>query len=243
MTYPPQQPGPQGQPWQHGQPGPYGQQPGPVPGQGPYGAPQQPAGGGHGQPAPGQQPPQPGWGHDPYAGGRPYGQQPGPYGQPGGYGLPPVPPKQKSPLPWILGGIGALLVVGIIAVVALVALRDGDSSTSAGGSPQETAQAYANALNNSERPNRSIYCDSFIEEAERSAEDMPDMPTELPDLSDLPDFEFSASVGAVAENGDAATADVDVTTSFAGQEVKTVHKLQLQKQSGAWKICGIDFDI
>ena len=134
MTYPPQQPGPGGYGQQHtpyGPPqpgGPYppsGLQPG-------YGQPgQQP---GFGQPGPqpgGQFPPS---GPQPSPGQPGWGQQPG-YGQPPGYGAFP-PPKKKSPLPWILGGVFGLLVI-IGAVIALIV------ATSGPGDPRPTAEQYA----------------------------------------------------------------------------------------------------
>ncbi|MHC1562574.1 proprotein convertase P-domain-containing protein [Actinomycetospora sp. C-140] len=54
--------------------------------------------------------------------GQPYGQQPygAPYGQPG-YGYGQQPPKKNKALPWILGGVGLLLVI-VVVVVLIVTL-------------------------------------------------------------------------------------------------------------------------
>lgn len=235
MTYPPQQPGPHGQPGPQGQPGPWGQQPGPAPGQGPYGAPQH-GQGGYGQPGPGQPPQQPGWGGDPYGGQQQHGQQQGPYGQPGGYGTPP--PKKKSPLPWILGGVGAVALIAVIALVAFFVMRD--SGGGAGGTPRATAEAYVQQINDRESVNRSLYCDSYLQQAEDAAENLPtDVPTDFPDM---PDLQIAASVTSVEENGDTARAAIKVDTTIAGQSVSATHNLDLRDEGGDWKICNIDFD-
>jgi hypothetical protein len=146
MSVPPQQPGPYGQqPGQFGQqPGQFGQQPGygqqpggyPPPAQGfPQGG-QQP---GYGTPPGGYpQQGQPGPGQQPY--GQP-GQfnQPG-YGQPGGFGDPYGAPPKKSPLPWILGGVGALVVIGVV-VTLIVTLGGGN------GTAKDAADSYVAAVN------------------------------------------------------------------------------------------------
>jgi hypothetical protein len=114
----PTQYGPQADPSAGGY-SPYGQQQGSGPqpyygGQDPYqqGYGQQPGYGqqGYGQPGYGQPDGQQGYGQQPYG---QYGQ---PYGQPGYYGQ--QPPKKNKALPWILGGVG--LVVVIVVVLVLV---------------------------------------------------------------------------------------------------------------------------
>jgi hypothetical protein len=151
MSVPPQQPGPYGQqpdpfgqqPGQFGQQPGYGQQPGgyPPPPQGfPQGG-QQP---GYGTP-PGGYPQQPGQPGQPGYGQQPQGQpgqfnQPG-YGQPGGFGDPYGAPRKKSPLPWILGGVGALVVIGV--VVVLIMTMGGGSN----GTAKDAADSYVAAVN------------------------------------------------------------------------------------------------
>jgi hypothetical protein len=131
VTYPPQQPGPYGQQPQQpppsggyyvppgaGYPPPPGyQQPGQQPGYPPSG--QQQPGQQSGYPPPGQQqpgqqpgyPPSPGYqqpGFPPGPGSYPQGG-PGQPGYPGGQ-----PPRKGGPLPWILGAVGALVVVVVL---------------------------------------------------------------------------------------------------------------------------------
>lgn len=250
MTYPPQQPGQGGPQDPYGQPGPYGPppggQPGPQygqPGQQPYGQPQQPPYGQpgqqpYGQPAPGYG--QPGeWGQQPYGGppqGQPpYGVPPAGFGQPGGYG---IPPKKKSPLPWILGG-AALLVVAVVAVFFLTS--GGGGVLGGGGSPRSVAQKYADAINDKKTADTSMYCEAFRKKAEDQADAVPGgVPTEIPDL---PDLKLQASVGDVTETGDTATAAIKVDADFAGQKVSTTHELELKKEGGDWKICDVKFDL
>jgi hypothetical protein len=90
VTYPPQQPGP-------------------------YGPQQPPPGGYHAQPGAGYQQPgyqQPGYPRQPPPG---YPQQGYPQGGPGFPGSPGgQPPRRSNPAPWILGGVGALVVVVVL---------------------------------------------------------------------------------------------------------------------------------
>jgi hypothetical protein len=125
-----QQSGPENQGAGYGQQPNYGQQP-------MYG--QQPAYGqppGYGQPPTGGQPPN--FGQQPMYG------QPGPFGQgPGG----PPPQKKRKALPWILAGVGVLVVVAVIAGVAIFAL--GGSGGSA-GTRADAVRTYLTALSKSD---------------------------------------------------------------------------------------------
>ena len=128
---PPAQPGPYGPPGRQGQPGTYGP---PTP---PYGQPAQ-------QAQPGPYPQQGGYG------------QPG-YGRPGGYGAP-APyggPPRKSPLPWIIAAVVAVLVVG--GVVAFVVLRGHGSPTPVAATTSATSSsASTSAASSSAEPTPSL---------------------------------------------------------------------------------------
>lgn len=81
-------------------------------GQAPPGAGMHPGGYPAAPPGYAPQPPQP---H-----GNPYlGHQPPPFATAPGFGAPP-PPKRRSPLPWVLGGLGAVLVVAVVLVLGFV---------------------------------------------------------------------------------------------------------------------------
>ncbi|MFG3442186.1 DUF2510 domain-containing protein [Nonomuraea sp. NPDC047897] len=113
-------PGEQG----YGQPGPGQPSSGPAgPGQPAYGQP------GYGEPGYGHQ----GYGHQGY--GQPaygQGQQPAQWG---GAQLPGPgfdrPPKRSNPLPWVLGGVAALVVIGVLAAAAIFVVNRDDSAGTA----------------------------------------------------------------------------------------------------------------
>jgi hypothetical protein len=249
MSVPPQQPGPYGQqPGQFGQqPGQFGQQPGP--GQQPGGFPpppqgfpqggQQPGygtppGGYQQQPGPPGQPGQPGYGQQPY--GQP-GQfnQPG-YGQPGGFGDPYGAPPKKSPLPWILAGGGVVVIAAV--VVLLLTLGGGSAKDSA-----ETLVAEMNKGSDLSIDNiRDITCkadqgklDKLKQVADpAAAEDVPEQ---------YKNIKAKFTLGEVTENGDKATAKINVSYSNVPDEAKEFIKdnsdtVDLIKEDGDWKVCG-----
>src|SRR5690606_20157152 len=146
-------------------PGPYPQQPG-----------QPPGGGfpGQGQPPSGGFPQQPGYGP-------PQGQQPGygpPQGQQAGFGPPQGPPpgypptggfpaggpgpQKKSPLPWILGGVGALVVVG--GVILLIVLLGGGGT----GDPESAANTALDYLKDGDAEGlASVSCENMRKALEK----------------------------------------------------------------------------
>lgn len=242
MTYPPQQPGQGGWGQQPGQP--YGQQPGgqypasgqqpaqpypPQPGQQAWG--QQQLGGQY--PASGQQPAQP---YPPQAyGQQPYGQQP--YGQPGygGYGQPP----KKSPLPWILGGVGGVLA--LIVVIVIVAVSAGGG----GGSAQSVAEEAVTALNNNDTSTlEGLACEEMKAASEQLAEQAnpsAGMPSGFENITST-----YALDGPVTESGDTATATLSVTIEGMPAEFEqympeggTKLDVELVQESGDWKICNM----
>ncbi|MCO1578720.1 hypothetical protein M8C13_23475 [Crossiella sp. SN42] len=158
MTYPPQQPGPYGQPDPHGQqPGQQGwgqpQQPGGYPqtgGQPQPGYPQtgqQPGFGqqpppGYGQPDPqqqgwGQQPgqPQPGFGQDPYQ----QNPQFGGYQQQGGFGAPPPSGPNKGLIAGIAVAAVVVVVGGIIGGIYAFSGDDPTPSNTVAAPPSDTS--------------------------------------------------------------------------------------------------------
>ena len=206
MTYPPPPQDPYG-----GQP----QQP-------PY--PQQPQGG-----YPQQQPPQ--YGQQPYGtppGGQPYGTPPGgmpqggdpygqqQYGQPGQFGQQPPygQPQKKSPMPWILAGVG-VVVIGVAVTLILV--------LTGGNSPQSVAETVVKGITDRDAGTiQSVACDKQEIDDDFDPKDMP--------------ADFKVELGEVTETGDTATASVKVT--FEGQTLDG--KLEMKKNdSGDW--CADDF--
>lgn len=214
MTYPPPPQDPHGgQPQQPQYPPPqqggYPQQQPPQYGQQPYGTP--PGGQSYGTPPGGQQQPyggQPGgFGADPY-GQQQYGQ-PGPYGQQQPYGQPP----KKSPMPWILAGVG-VVVIGVAVTLILV--------LTGGRSAQSVAETVVDGIKSRNvGALQGVACDPTEIEDEIDTDEMPE--------------NFEISLGEVTESGDTATAIIKVTVdgrSFDG-------KLEMKKVDGDF--CADDF--
>lgn len=254
MSVPPQQPGPHGP-----QPGGFGQQPGqPGPQQGFGGQP-----GGYGQPPQGfpqggQQPPYgpppgafppPGQPGAPGPGPQPYGQQgqfgqPG-YGQPGGFGDPYGAPRKKSPLPWVLGGVG-VVVIAVVAVLLVTLLG--------GGSPKDTAQSYVALLNKNSDSDadaesvRGLLCKSDVTKFDEFREKAKESEGDTPGSSELANMKAQHTLGEVTENGDKATAKARVAYSGVPDEYKDFIKdkdytIDLVKEDGDWKVCGMFKDL
>jgi hypothetical protein len=224
--YPPEPADPWGRP-DHGQaPGQYGPLPGASAGQPGYGWPQPgpsdaAAGTGWGQPQPTGAP---GFGQPPY------GPPPAGYGHPGGYGPPPA-GGRKSPLPWLLGGVGALVLL-VVAIVLVVSLGGGPGGS---GSARDVAQAFVTSVNEQKEPDRSIFCQSYLEQGGIDADTLPVEPPE-----DLPDLRLTATLSEVTENGDSATAVVAFEIGTGTQLIEGNYRLDIQKENGDWKICGLD---
>jgi hypothetical protein len=263
MSVPPQQPGQQPEPggWQPGQtggqpgqpgqfggqPGQFGGPPGQFGGQPGYGG--QP--GGYPPPPPGFPPggQQPGYGRQPggfgqpgqpYPGQQPYGQpgqfnQPG-YGQPGGFGDPYGAPRKKSPLPWILGGVGAVVIIGVVVVLLL---------TLGGGGARSTAEAYVAELNKGQDSDsqgvKNLLCKADVAKIEELESKSGDIPT--PELEGLENIKATHTLGEVTESGDTAQAKADVKFENVPAEMEGFLKdgpytIKLVKESGDWKVCG-----
>ncbi|MCI2418464.1 DUF2076 domain-containing protein [Saccharopolyspora sp. K220] len=249
MTYPPQQP-----PGQGG----WGQQPG---GHYPPSGPQQPGGayppsGGQPQPGYGQQGyPQPGGGY-PQSGPQPqqgYGQQPPYPPQGGGYGQPGFgaePPKKKSPLPWILGGVGGLVVIGV--VIALIVVFTGGP-----GDPRNTAQDLVDKMNSKDFAGlATLSCEKEKAKLQESLdqlqgkgnlEELKEIGLTEADIQKLLEgVKFNVKLGEVKDNGDeTATAKISgeltMTGEIMGQQLNESQPLdeefKMIVENGDWKFC------
>ncbi|MEB3367146.1 Rv0361 family membrane protein [Saccharopolyspora mangrovi] len=236
MTYPPQQP-----PGQGG----WGQQPGgqyPPSGGQPY--PQQPGGQ---YPQTGGQPfQQPGYPQQPQAG---YPQQahPNPYG---GYGQP---PKKKSPLPWILGGVGGVVVIAVI--IALVVVFTGGP-----GDPKPVAQDAVDSINAKDFPAlQSVSCkkeraglQEVVDTMEGKGGDVAELKKYGLTDADVQKFidgmTFQMTLGEVVDNGDntataKVTGEMRMTGQIMGQDLSQMPPTPLDEdfkmvvENGEWKIC------
>lgn len=248
MTYPPQ-PGQGGWDQQAGWGQPGGQHPGsqPFPPQGGQYPGQQ--GGGF----PGQQPPAGpqtygGYGYPPQQG---YGQQPQGY-QGFGYGQP---PKKKSPLPWIFGGLGALLVIGVVITLVVV-------FTGGPGDPKPVAQQAVTMMNEKDFAGlQGISCEKQSQELQEAIDVMQGRGGQLEQLkaaglsdSDIRKLveamQFNVKLGAVQQTAEEkASAQVtgeisfEGTGSIAGLDISSApsqpidERFNLVVEQGSWKIC------
>ncbi|GAA2677069.1 MULTISPECIES: hypothetical protein [Actinosynnema] len=263
MSVPPQ--GPHG--WQpghgqppHGRPG-HGQAPdAPQPGHGRAGGAPQP---GYGQPGLGQfgaphghpgfaQPP----GLAPPAG---FAQYPG-FAQHGG-----VPPRKKSPLPWVLAGVGALVVAGVVAGVALFTGDDG-SDTATGGSSTDSsggsdagaeARAFVEAFA-AEAGSAPVASENTDLIAMYCAEDRKvlqqlsaqtklmrqSMTAEQRErYAELEKMTVSYTIKSVTASGDTGSAELrlkydNVPTTMKSNYPEQDGAVELVKEGGEWKVCG-----
>jgi hypothetical protein len=248
VTYPPQPPGPYGPP-----PGGYGQQPGQNPQQGGYpqqgggypqtgGQPQQP--GGYPQQQPGAYPPgapqQPG-GY-PQTGG--FGQQPGGYpqtggfGQPGAYGQQPggFPPGYpagggpgKSKTPFILAGVGGVVVLVVIFVGGFV--WPGFFTGSSTSSPTDVANSFISAAKSDNLDAAYALLCTKPTQAQIDAQKK--------DEQENPSTVNSASiVGSPQINGTTAKVTISITETSKGNSKPDTGSitLNMQQQNGNWCI-------
>ncbi|HET8641853.1 MAG TPA: hypothetical protein VFM37_07935 [Pseudonocardiaceae bacterium] len=230
-----QQPGQQGYGQQPGQPG-YGQQPGQQgydqpghvqqPGQPGYG--QQPGQPGYGQPSHGAQPGQPGYGAQP---GQPYGTPPGGFGPPPGYG----PPAKRSALPWILGGIGVLVVIAL-AIGAYFAFGG------QGNDPQQVAQTVVDEMNKLENADaatiENVLCSADKEAFRQEFDEFISGFKELKEQTGE-GFEAKFTLGDVRTEGDTGSFDIIAEASFQGETNKETIPAQLVREDGDWKVCDL----
>jgi hypothetical protein len=242
VTYPPQQPPGQGG-WGQQPGGQYPQQPG---GQFP------PSGGQQYPQQPGTQPyPQPGGAYPP-SGGQQYPQQPypSPYGQPGYGGQP---PKKKSPLPWVLGGVGGLVVIGVIIALVL-------AFTGGPGDPRPVAQQAVDMMN--AKDFAGLQGVSCKKERAGLQEVIDTMEGKGGDVAQLKEFgltdadvkkfidgmTFQVQLGEVKDNGDNTarakiSGEMRLTGQIMGRDLSEMPPTPLDQdfkmvvESGDWKIC------
>lgn len=234
MTYPPP-PGPGG--WGQPPQGPYGPPGGQFPPTGPPpGMPQQP----YGNPPPPPPGPFPPSGPMPAPSyGIPQGNPPGP---PWG-----VPPRQRSPLPWILGGGAGLILVIVVVVVLVVALGGGSS-------PQAVAQQAVDAINTQNTQEMSgVVCAQDLANLQRAAQESQQLEQQLPDLPErdreaIQNMKLHATLGPVTKDSDShATADITMTWQNVPTDLEDQGAFSrpidahadVIKDNGDWKLCNL----
>ncbi|MFQ6270461.1 hypothetical protein ACLLO4_28990 [Kutzneria viridogrisea] len=167
-----------------------------------------------------------------------FGQQ---FGQPGGYPGGPVPGK-KSPLPWILGGVGVLVVVALIVVFVFVKPFGGGTS----GSPEDAAQAIVDMYNKQDASGiRAATCKKLQDDVDNAMKnlDPSKLTASLP--AELRNMTLKASlVGVTSVSDSSADAKVsqhfeNVPSKYASMIKDRTVTMKMVKESGSWKVCGL----
>ncbi|WP_243788810.1 hypothetical protein [Saccharopolyspora gloriosae] len=239
MTYPPQQPGPGG--WDRspaGNPADGAPTPGgPPPQQQPNfygnqhaGWPQGPITGVPAQP--GQQPFPPAAGQDPF-GGRQFGQQvPPPPNWGGEFGagawiqepgeFDDDEPERRSPLVWILGGVGVLVLAG--AVVGGIFLFGGGDP----GAARPVAQGLVDKVNAGDFGSLG---------PQLCAANRGELDTQFQQLAS---GEFQVQLGQITEQGEQARAKLHGTYTLGGATMPVDQTILLTVEDDEWKVCKLD---
>ena len=218
------------------------------------------------QPPPGQggQPPygqQPGYGQQPPYGQPPQGGQP-PYGQQPGYGQPPYgqqPPGQfeqlGSPSSNNGGGGKLALILGGVAVIVIALaiggffLLGGDDDgnggdTAASGSPEATVESFVDAVKDADCDAvTELTTDNFhstygTDECNSSSDNL-----QAQGMSTTMLEEAELTVGDVEEDGDKATAKVDVSTEMYGTKMSVPIDVDLVNEGDEWLIDDFQADM
>lgn len=199
-----------------GPPGPYQQYPGQGQPPGGFGPPQ-------GQPSGGFPQQQPGFGP-------PQGPPPGQYPPSGGFQQPGFDPygggqQKKSPMPWILGGVGALVVIG--GVILLIVLLGGGGG--AGSTPEDTGKALASAITSKDvdaLANMSCEADKkAIESGSNAATNA---------LESAPEVQ-AEFVNAEKQGDTQARANIKMNIEGLGEQTIP---FPLVKENDEWLVCG-----
>ncbi|WP_280367044.1 hypothetical protein [Nocardia wallacei] len=184
----------------------------------PYGAPPPP---GPGMPPPYGAPPQ-----------QPYGPPPG-HGQPPPYGQYPYPPQGggKSPLPWILGGAGILVLVLVVGGFFLFSGGGGLPGTSS--SPRDVAQQFVDGASEG-KDNSALIC-----KADKAKIDSAGKTTVTPSKSPKVEVKTTLKSVDVTDGADKGTFTVESQVKIGTKPTTHALTYDLVKEGGEWKVCGL----
>lgn len=137
----------------------------------------------------------------------------------GGY-VPPPPPKERHPMPWILGIAGVLVVAAV--VVLIVVLTSGTDTSS----PKAVNDSVVEALNNKDiKALQGVLCRPEVVPAEINQG--------LALGKDMVDIKAQAK-GDPTQNGDTATATVGLQLTALGQSLQADVQLTYRKNGDTW---------
>jgi hypothetical protein len=137
------------------------------------------------------------------------------------------PRGQRSRLPWILGGVGALVLIGGVILLILL-LGDGGDGGNKGSTPQETAEAFAKAFNDRDTEGiKNLLCQTDLDAMAKSKKD-----PQATEYLNLPESAEITIVGATTE-GDIALAHYTAT----GVKLNAPKFIPLVKSGDVWGVC------
>ena len=148
---------------------------------------------------------------------------------PGAGGAPPRPSRRK--LPWILGGLCALLAFLLAVAVAIGAvwffvLRE---------SPQDVAETYLEAWTEQD-------CEAFEEvSTERFQGDGYTCEVWQQSIDEQSDYSFEHEIGETEVDGDRASVEIIEQVTYDGTTDEAVYTLDMVRQDGDWLIDGTTF--
>ena len=138
-------------------------------------------------------------------------------------------------MPWILGGIGVLVVIAL-AIGAFLAFGG------SGGDPQEVAQAVVDEMNKLENADaaklESLTCSA---EKDTIRASLDELNAGFKEIKEEAGDDFSAKfiLGDVRTDGDTGTFDLTVEASFQGETSSESFTGQLLREDGDWKVCDL----
>ena len=145
---------------------------------------------------------------------------------PGAGGAPPRPSRRK--LPWILGGLCALLVLLVAVAVAIGAvwffvLRE---------SPQDVAETYLEVWNGQD-------CETLEEiTTERFRGEGYTCEAWQQSIQEQSDYSFEHEIGETEVDGDRASVEVYETITYEGTTDEAVYTVDLVREDGLWLLDG-----
>lgn len=139
-------------------------------------------------------------------------------------------PRSRSRLPWLIGGLCALLalIVGAVAVIGalwFLVLRP---------TPQDAVEQYLVAWDTQD-------CEAYEEVTTESFRGGPEYTCEQWQeiLEEQSDFTFEQEIGEIEVDGDRASVEVIEDGTADGVTHRSVYACELVKQDGKWLLDGI----
>lgn len=162
----------------------------------------------------------------------------------------PAPPPAPGPnLPFgpIIGGVAAVLVIGL-AVAAFLLFTGGEQSQPAAGDPEQVARATVAEIGKLDRGEVDNVADIVCAERRDSFRDQFGQVREAfaalrraasQDGTSLDEINPTFRLGKVTTDGDTGTFEIRYEATFGGETAKDLMTGSLIREGNAWKVCAI----